>query len=277
MLILPGYFKLTFRGAGPGTDQLYGDTGSVSGSSSVTGGPDEQHGGDEPDQLYGDVDIISGVGTTVTGGDDRQYGGDGDDLLYGDVQTLLESAIVTGGDDTINGDAGDDTLYGDAQTVSATATLIGGSDTLNGGDGLDTLYGDAQTLSATSIGGNDNLIGGRGADTMYGDGQYTYTNDGQIIDIADSDWQNGGDDKLNTAVGGKNPVGTRDTVWGNSGADFFIVGNNRGSTDIMDYNPDEGDRILGNTGLQAKGPQGKVAVLDEQQEIEEQLNTLLVQ
>ena len=162
---------------------------------------------------------------------------------------VKETSIVYGGNDFQSGGNGNDKLYGDAEIVDATATLIGGHDTLNGDGGNDFLYGDAQTLSASSIGGNDNLIGGAGGDTMFGDAE--------IMNGAQ-----GGDDMLNTAIGGQNPDGVKDTVYGNSGADLFVVGNNYDSTDIMDFNDLEGDRIVGNT--------------NEQKQIEGQLNAILL-
>ena len=72
----------------------------------------------------------------------------------------------------------------------------------------------------------------------------------------------GGDDMLNTAIGGQNTEGVFDTVYGNSGADLFVVGNNYDSTNIMDFNDLEGDKIVGNT--------------NEQEQISGQLNALLL-
>jgi Ca2+-binding RTX toxin-like protein len=144
-----------------GYSQLYGDAGSMSGST---------HGGDDA------LTASSGVSAS----------------LYGDANSMSDSA--QGGNDTLTANAG--TLVGDAYTMSGsthggddiltvtssgflvgdalflTGASQGGNDILNGGNGNDNLYGDAYSYSPSSLGsitgGTDTLNGGAGDDQLWG-------------------------------------------------------------------------------------------------------------
>lgn len=125
------------------------------------------------------------------------------------------------GDDTIHGEGGNDLVYGNQ-----------GSDDLSGGAGNDTLLGGQSDDMATGgaeddlIYGNrgaDSLSGGDGADTLYG---------GQDDDVL---FGGTGDDVLIGNLGA-------DTLFGGDGADLFLVDP---ADIIMDFDPTEGDRIVG--------------------------------
>ena len=167
------------------------------------------------------VTIIDGI-MRGTAGDDSMTGSDGVDFIYGDDG----NDIMRGGDgvDNMWGGDGDDTIYGEAGDdwivgLDGDDTLYGGDgewDTLYGGDGNDTLYGE---------GGSDLLEGGSGDDTLYG-GE---GDDSLVGDL--------GDDTLNGGNGS-------DLLIGVGGADIFVLNTADSGTDtIIDFTPDEGDKI----------------------------------
>ena len=185
--------------------------------------------GKTPDTGGPDRDIIFKFGEDdyiihSYGGNDWIIGGRGDDCIYGGA-----------GADELSGDPGDDHIYGEE-----------GADKLYGGPGADKLYGgpgndfisgtyswqDPGDDYLTGGAGDDYLTGGPGADKLYGD-----SGDDQLRGGA-------GDDRLKGGPGDDLLDG--DSIDG-AGADIFMFSpgdSTAGGGDvILDFDPDEGDRI----------------------------------
>ena len=151
--------------------------------------------------------------TTVTIIDGATRGGDGNDEIEG-----------TDGADTIYGYGGDDILYG-----------ADGDDELRGGDGDDTLHG--------GDGEWDILKGGYGNDTLYGEGGSDLLEGGSGDDTL---YGGEGDDSLVGDLGDDTLTGGNgsDILIGVGGADIFVLNTADSGTDtIIDFTPDEGDKI----------------------------------
>jgi len=136
--------------------------------------------------------------------------------------TLNDDKIKGGdGDDTINGGDGLDTLYGGRGNDKIDGGI--GDDTINGEFGNDKLKGGDGNDKITGERGNDKIDGGKGDDKLFGGKN---------------------DDKLD---GGKG----KDTADGGEGADELIggLGADTFTCDqfdiIIDFNSDEGDKIIG--------------------------------
>lgn len=133
-------------------------------------------------------------------------GGDGDDTLVG--RRSDDEIAGGGGSDLLIGASGDDVLLGEA-----------GDDELQGDDGDDRLDGGA---------GADVLRGGDGADVLYG---------GAGVDEITG---GAGNDTIRSGSGA-------DVVTGGPGADIFVIDLStldEGHDRILDFNPEEGDRIV---------------------------------
>jgi Ca2+-binding RTX toxin-like protein len=109
---------------------------------------------------------------------------------------------------------------------------VGGKqdDTMSGNGGNDVIHGG---------GGKDNIYGGDGNDQLYGDDGNDYLQGGAGNDILNGD---AGNDILASASG-------TDTITGGAGADtivFNYAADSRpgdGIDTVMDFHPEEGDRI----------------------------------
>jgi uncharacterized repeat protein (TIGR01451 family) len=196
---------------GSGTDRLFGGSGN-----------DTLCGGDGNDFVYGQQ------GNDFAGGDagnDKVFGEGGNDFLLGnDGNDHLFGGI---GNDRMYGQAGNDQVFGEA-----------GSDIGVGGDGNDKLFGGS---------GRDVLIGGDGLDTLFGEahddilvaGPTLHDEDDEALQAILAEWtsSNSYTTRVNNirSGGGQNGVftlddttviddGVKDTLWGNSGLDWFLFG-----------------------------------------------------
>ncbi|MGO1119418.1 MJ1477/TM1410 family putative glycoside hydrolase [Rhodovibrionaceae bacterium A322] len=146
------------------------------------------------------------------GGQDSLFGQGGNDQLFGqDYQDFLQG---NAGDDYLQGNRGDDTLRGGADDD----TLRGGQDDdfVKGDKGSDLVQGDKGSDFVRGGKETDTLRGGQGNDSLYGDK---------------------GDDTL---FGDKGD----DDLYGGSEADLFVFRSSDGHDRILDFNVDEGDRLL---------------------------------
>jgi len=136
-------------------------------------------------------------------GNDTVFGGKGNDKIEGNF-----------GADFLQGNIGDDLLIGGA-----------GNDILEGNEGSDQLHGDAGDDQLQGHEGNDVLEGGFGNDLLKGN--------------QDNDWLMGGPGE-DILMGGKGV----DLFNGGDGADiFYFNAPSEGGDLILDFNPDEGDKI----------------------------------
>ena len=136
--------------------------------------------------------------------------------------TLNDDKIKGGdGDDTINGGDGSDTLYGGRGNDKIDGGM--GNDTINGEFGNDKLKGGDGNDKITGERGNDKIDGGKGDDKLSGG-----KNDDKL------DGGKGND----TADGGEGA----DELTGGPGADTFTCDQ---FDIIIDFNSDEGDKIIG--------------------------------
>lgn len=139
-------------------------------------------------------------------GDSTVQAGGGDDLIDAGFADDQPGYYYGRGGVFVSGQGGDDTILGS----STGDTLAGqdGNDSILAGSGQDEVHGGA---------GNDSLAGGYGNDLMFG---------------------GDGDDFIFGSLGA-------DTVTGGAGADrFFSSGLDQEFMHIIDYNPDEGDRLV---------------------------------
>jgi len=208
---------------GAGTDFLYGGAGQ----DGLDGGPGNDH-------LFGGLD------------NDTLCGADGNDFVYGQQ-----------GNDVVGGDAGNDFLYGEAGDDQLQGGI--GNDYLFGGLGNDRLFGQAGNDNLFGENGNDILVGGTGNDRLWGgigkdlliggDGNDTLYGEGHDdILVADSTSQDEDEAALMAVLqewsssrsyservnnirtgfalngGTIQDDGRPDTLWGNGGQDWFLVG-----------------------------------------------------
>ncbi|MEQ8817406.1 MAG: matrixin family metalloprotease [Thalassobaculum sp.] len=141
-----------------------------------------------------------------------------DEILHGEGSGRV---LGGGGNDTIHGEGGDDLIYGNLGSDRLTAGS--GDDIAYGGQGEDRLWGGLGDDRLYGNLGDDTVFGGQGNDTIFG---------GQGDDLLVGD---DGDDQLVGNLGS-------DTLSGGGGADLFVVG--EGDL-VLDFNPDEGDRLAG--------------------------------
>lgn len=141
-----------------------------------------------------------------------------DEILHGDGSGRV---LGGAGNDTIHGEGGDDLIYGNL-----------GSDWLSAGSGDDSIYGGQGDDGLWGGSGDDRLYGNRGDDTVFG---------GQGDDTI---FGGQGDDRLIGGDGNDRLVGNlgSDTLSGGAGADLFVVDD---GDLVLDFNPDEGDRLSG--------------------------------
>jgi uncharacterized repeat protein (TIGR01451 family) len=195
---------------GSGNDKLFGGRGN-----------DTACGGDGNDYLYGqqDDDLLGG-----DAGVDRIFGESGNDLLLGaDGSDFLYGGS---GHDLAFGQAGNDRVFGDS-----------GDDVLLGGEGDDRLYGGS---------GRDLLIGGEGSDELRGEsgddiligGSTAFDDDPDSLAALLADFRanrsfNNRVDDLSTGSGDSGLAlddssllddDAADTLFGNSGSDWFLIG-----------------------------------------------------
>ncbi len=175
------------------------------------------------------VDVQVGAAASTAGNDvlvlpaagGTMMAGAGDDTITADTgQTVLRGEdgddVINGGAafDDINGNQGNDTLHGNA----GDDWVVGGknNDSQDGGAGDDIVWGNL---------GDDTLIGGSGHDQIRG---------GQ------------GDDSLSGGSGDDFISGDRgnDTERGGSGADIFHTFSGAGIDRVLDFNQDQGDRVM---------------------------------
>jgi uncharacterized repeat protein (TIGR01451 family) len=214
---------------GAGNDYLYGGAGK-----------DGLDGGAGNDHMFGGWD------------NDLMCGGDGNDFVYGQFN-----------DDIIGGDAGNDYLYGESgndqlQGGIGNDRLFGGigNDRLYGQDGNDDLFGEnGNDIAVGGAGndriwggiGNDLLIGGDGNDTLFGEahsdilvaGSTAHDENETALMAILAEWssshaysarvnniRNGGGDNgaFTLDSGTVLDDGRPDTLWGNAGQDWFLVG-----------------------------------------------------
>lgn len=214
---------------GDGNDYLYGGAGS----DQLAGGAGNDHlfGLAGNDVLCGDTGndfLYGGLGNdTLFGedGNDRLFGEAGDDLLLaGSGNDFVFGGI---GNDQLFGQAGNDQLFGDP-----------GNDIVVGGDGNDKLFGST---------GRDLLIGGAGADQLFGEthddiliaGSTTFDESQDALAAILTEWLSSNEyftrvDNLRTGGGAAGGFtldsttvlddGAVDTLWGQGGQDWFLVG-----------------------------------------------------
>jgi Ca2+-binding RTX toxin-like protein len=127
------------------------------------------------------------------------------------------------GDDTINGNEGYDTLYGGRGNDKINGGK--GDDIINGEFGNDKLKGEEGNDRISGERDNDKIDGGKGDDKLYG---------GKGDDAIDG---GGGNDRLDGGEG-------VDKLTGGPGVDTFICDQ---FDTIIDFNTDEGDKIIGCT------------------------------
>jgi uncharacterized repeat protein (TIGR01451 family) len=212
-----------------GNDYLYGAKGAdgLEGGSGVDrlfggSGNDTLCGGEGNDFVYGQA------GNDFAGGDagnDKVFGEAGNDFLLGNDGN--DFVFGGTGNDRMFGQAGNDQVFGEA-----------GNDIGVGGDGNDKLFGGS---------GRDVLIGGDGLDTLFGEGQddilvagsTVHDEDDEALQAILAEWtsSNSYTTRVNNirSGGGQNGVftlddttviddGLKDTLWGNSGLDWFLFG-----------------------------------------------------
>ena len=190
------------------------------------------------DTWFSDLDIQA---LQSIWGVENDYGTDGNDDMRGGASG--DTFYALRGDDVINAGAGDDLIYGNQ-----------GLDTIAGGFGEDILYGGKDADCIYGNQGEDRLYGNLGDDLIYGG--------------KSNDWQHGGqgDDRLYGNLGDDVIYGGRsndwlhggqgdDVLYGNHDADVFNL--SRGSDRVMDFEANEGDRIVIRSGvnyaIQAQG------------------------
>lgn len=181
---------------------LFGEAGN----DNLSGGKrdDEIDGGSGNDRVFG------------FNGSDHLVGGEGNDYLFGGT-----------GNDFLFGQGGNDWIFGDA-----------GNDVVVGGSGKDSLYGGS---------GRDLLIGGDGSDSLFGEAHDDILVAGSTVHDADltalaailAEWTSTNSYATRVANirngGGANDAftlddttviddGAVDTLWGQSGQDWFLFG-----------------------------------------------------
>ncbi|MEM6400848.1 MAG: transporter substrate-binding domain-containing protein, partial [Cyanobacteria bacterium P01_D01_bin.116] len=178
-------------------------------------------------------DIIGGLGKDTikgTAGDDLIEGYYGSDELHG----LEGNDLILGGsgEDTINGGTGDDDLEGNF----GKDILIGaeGDDFIDGSSGDDELIGGSGVDILLGAADNDILIGNTGNDQLEGEAGNDYLEGNE-----DNDWLSGGAGN-DILIGGAGD----DIKYGGDGADvFFFESPKDGFDTILDFNPNQGDKI----------------------------------
>lgn len=146
-----------------------------------------------------------------TGNDDLS-GGRGNDQIWGESGN--DEIRADAGNDRIDGGIGDDEVHGND-----------GSDTVRGGGDNDHVYGESGDDTLYGDDGSDTLAGGTGSDVLYG---------------------GGGNDVLygaDTSPINRRRDGSRDYLYGGTGADTFVVSSEAGLDLARDYNSREGDRL----------------------------------
>ena len=126
------------------------------------------------------------------------------------------------GNDTIQGTAGGDTINGRT-----------GEDTVTGGEGADWLYGGKGDDQLIGDGGDDVLLGNLDADTLSGGAGADTLRGGQDDDVIT------GGDGADWISGDRGA----DTVSGGAGADGFHFFSGAGDDLVLDFTPQEGDRV----------------------------------
>jgi Ca2+-binding RTX toxin-like protein len=196
---------------GAGNDHLFGG-----------GGDDTLCGGDGNDFVYGQSgnDLVGGDAGTDRlfgeGGNDQLQGADGNDFLYGGI-----------GNDLLFGQSGNDFLFGES-----------GSDIAVGGVGNDRAFGGT---------GRDLVIGGDGADLLFGEAHddilvassTVHDEDVEALQSILAEWTSGNSygtrvNNIRFGGGANGPFtlddatviddGASDTLWGNGGLDWFLIG-----------------------------------------------------
>lgn len=212
-----------------GNDKLFGGRGN-----------DGLDGGAGNDKLFGGAghDVLCGGNGNDflfgQGGNDHLGGGAGNDHLFGEAGNDLlqgnegnDKLFGGTGNDLVFGQEGNDLLFGES-----------GNDVLVGGVGNDKLFGGA---------GRDLLIGGEGADELFGigdddilvGGSTAHDNDQEALEAILSEWTSRRSyvarvNNIRTG-GGNNGAftlddttviddGDADTLWGQAGQDWFLVG-----------------------------------------------------
>ena len=154
-------------------------------------------------------------------GSDELHGLEGNDLILGGS-----------GEDTINGGTGDDDLEGNF----GKDILIGaeGDDFIDGSSGDDELIGGSGVDILLGAADNDILIGNTGNDQLEGEAGNDYLEGNE-----DNDWLSGGAGN-DILIGGAGD----DIKYGGDGADvFFFESPKDGFDTILDFNPNQGDKI----------------------------------
>ena len=184
----------------------------------------------------GDDTVSAGRGNDTVGDSDGGNGFDhGDDLIYGNE-----------GDDLLVDQSGNNVIYGNQgvdQIVSGVGadTIFGGQ---NGGEPTIDARGNFRMQDGT-----ETIIGGAGDDLIYGnfgsDIVFSSSLQNEIgIDDDDTIFGGQGDDTLSGGVDGDDLWGQRgnDVLVGGDGSDRFFL-NGGGLDRILDFTPEEGDRL----------------------------------
>lgn len=155
------------------------------------------------------------------------------------VQTLLgDDTIRLGGrgESTVQAGGGDDLIDAGFADDQPSYYYYGRSGVfVSGQEGEDTILGSSTGDTLAGQDGNDSILAGSGQDEIHGGAGDDILAGGYGNDLM---FGGDGDDFIYTSLGA-------DTVTGGAGADrFFSSGLDQEFMHIMDYNPDEGDRLV---------------------------------
>ncbi|WP_296596759.1 calcium-binding protein [Phenylobacterium sp.] len=172
-------------------------------------------------------------------GDDQFVGSPAADRLY-----------AYAGNDTVGGGQGADTIV--EQSGSNYLRGDEGDDQITGGSGFDDINGNMGNDTASGGLGDDWVVGGKDNDRLFGEdgGDLVYGNlgDDYCDGGAGNDTIRGGqqNDSLSGGGGDDFVSGDRgdDTMTGGPGADMFHSSADAGVDRVIDFNVNEGDRVL---------------------------------
>lgn len=192
-----------FIDAGAGNDTIIAYGGFVTGGS---GDDVISSGGNSLLIVYGDEGNDQITGSSV---DDKLDGGSGDDwVIGGDGADLIHGRA---GNDNLSGNEGDDKLVGSQGNDfidggSGNDEIYGGdgADFILGGDGDDFICGGTDSDLRSQDYGQDTIYGGAGNDTIFGSLEVDHIYGGDGDDIIAAAWSG-------------------DQIWGNAGADIFMI------------------------------------------------------
>lgn len=190
-----------------------------------------------------------------------QWAGAGDnasarEAFLGAADSIQGSAapdwlIGYGGYDSIFGGEGNDTVEGGVRESYLRGEL--GNDRLYGGPGFDDINGNEGADIISGMEGDDWVVGGKDGDQIWGGAGNDIVygnmgNDFRLLGEAGDDTVRGGqgDDTIDGGDGADWLSGDRgaDRIAGGAGADIFHGFAGCGLDSVVDFRPEEGDRIV---------------------------------